>query len=73
MTRVEAACRNYEPSFVAKYLLDLAQSLTKFYDQCRVIGDDEALTGARLALVDAVRQVIRTGLGLLCMKAPERM
>ena len=70
---VEAACRNYEPSFVAKYLLDLAQSLTKFYDQCRVIGEDEALTGARLALVDAVRQVIRTGLGLLCMKAPERM
>ena len=70
---VDAACRNYEPSFVAKYLVDLAQVLTKFYDQCRVLGDDENLTGARLALVDASRQVIKTGLGLLCMKAPERM
>jgi len=71
--QVRAACAQYEPSFVARYLLDLAQALTRFYDQCRVLGNDEALTGARLALVDSARQVIRTGLGLLCMKAPERM
>ena len=70
---VVAACRTYEPSIVARYLLDLAQTLTRFYDQCRVLGDDEALTYARLTLVDRVRQVIRTGLGLLCMKAPEQM
>lgn len=71
--QVRAACSQYEPSYVARYLLDLAQTLTRFYDQCRVIGNDEALTGARLAVVDAARQVIRTGLGLLCMKAPDRM
>jgi len=70
---VAAACDQYEPSFLVRYLVDLAQTFTRFYDQCRVIGDDEALTGARLALVDAVRQVLHTGLGLLCMKALERM
>lgn len=70
---VNAACAQYEPAFIARYLLDLAQTLTKFYDQCRVIGNDVALTGARLAIVDRSRQVIEAGLHLLCMKAPERM
>ncbi len=70
---IRAACEQYEPSFIVRYLLELAQSFTRFYDQCRVLTDDEALCGARLALVDAVRQVIETGLGLLCIRAPERM
>jgi arginyl-tRNA synthetase len=70
---ITAACEACEPSFIARYLLDLSQALTKFYDQCRVLGDDENLTGARLALVDCVREVIHTGLGLLCIRAPERM
>ncbi len=70
---VAAACRSYEPSIVARSLLDMSQTLTRFYDQCRVLGDDQALTDARLTLVDRVRQVIRTGLGLLCMEAPEQM
>ena len=71
---VADATEQYEPSIVVRYLLDLAQDFTKFYDQCRVIGnDDDALTDARLALVDSVRAVIRTGLGLLCIRAPERM
>jgi arginyl-tRNA synthetase len=38
-----------------------------------VLSDDEALTGARLALTRAVRTVLRNGLGLLGMSAPERM
>lgn len=70
---VSAAAEQYEPSVIVRYLLDLAQDFTRFYDQCRVLGEDDALTGTRLALVDAVRQVLRTGLGLLCIQAPERM
>ena len=71
--QVAAACAQYEPSFIVRYLLDLAQGFTRFYDQCRVLGEDEALSDARLALVDLVRQVIKAGLDLLCIKAPERM
>jgi arginyl-tRNA synthetase len=70
---VSSAVEQYEPSYVVRYLVDLAQDFTRFYDQCRVLGDDEALTGARLALIDRTRRVIKTGLGLLCIKAPERM
>jgi arginyl-tRNA synthetase len=70
---VSAAAEQYEPSIIVRYLLDLAQDFTRFYDQCRVLGEDDALTGTRLALVDSVRQVLRTGLGLLCIQAPERM
>lgn len=72
-TAVASAVDQYEPSFVVRYLLDLSQDFTRFYDQCRVLGDDEALTGTRLALVETVRQVLQTGLGLLCIRAPERM
>jgi arginyl-tRNA synthetase len=70
---VANACTQYEPSQIARYAVDLAQAFTRFYDQCRVLSDDKELTHARLTLVEATRTILASALGLVCMKAPERM
>jgi arginyl-tRNA synthetase len=66
-----------EPHRIARYLEELASAYHKFYDACRILpqGDEEAtpLTTARLALCEAVRQLLANGLGLLAVDAPERM
>ena len=66
-----------EPHRVARFLEELAGTYHRFYDTCRVLpqGDEEAgpLHTARLALCDATRTVLASGLGLLGVSAPERM
>jgi arginyl-tRNA synthetase len=62
-----------EPSLIATYLLNLASAFNTFYHQHRVITDDERLARARTLLIDGVRQALKNGLGLLGIKAPERM
>ncbi|MFT4029005.1 MAG: arginine--tRNA ligase [Protaetiibacter sp.] len=66
-----------EPHRVARYLEDLAGSYHRWYGACRVIplGDDpvEPVHRARLVLNDATGQVLRNGLALLGVSAPERM
>jgi arginyl-tRNA synthetase len=62
-----------EPQGLTVYLRKLAESFHVFYARHRVIGDDARRSGARLALVRAVRQVIENGLGLLGISAPTRM
>ncbi|UGQ47025.1 arginine--tRNA ligase [Massilia endophytica] len=61
------------PHQVAFYLRDLAAALHSFYFAERVLVDDEALKLARLALVVAVRQVLRNGLDLIGVSAPNQM
>lgn len=70
---VVAAAEKYEPSLIAKYLIDLAQSYNRFYIANRVITDDLQLTRARLALTAAVSEILKSGLDLLLIKAPEQM
>lgn len=67
------AAESYEPSTMSRYLLDLAQDFNRFYNTCRIIGEVEAVETSRLALVKAVAQVLRRGLDLLGLKAPEQM
>lgn len=71
------AARNREPHQIAYYLRDLCAAFHGWYTQGkqtgRVIGDDAGLTQARLALVAAAAQVVRNGLQLLGITAPERM
>jgi arginyl-tRNA synthetase len=71
---VEAAAANLEPHTVAFYLRDLATEFHRFYTLCRVL-DPEApeRSAARLALIDAIRIVLRNGLDLLGISAPEKM
>ncbi|UTY56440.1 arginine--tRNA ligase [Massilia sp. erpn] len=61
------------PHQVAFYLRDLAANLHSFYFAERVLVDDEALKLARLALVVATRQVLRNGLSLIGVSAPNQM
>ena len=70
---VEMAARNLEPHHLTYYAQDLATVFHSFYKQCRVISDDEALTKARLKLVEAAKIVLAKTLHLMGMTAPESM
>ncbi|MBP7584907.1 MAG: arginine--tRNA ligase [Spirochaetes bacterium] len=67
------AAQTCEPHRIATYLLRLAQAYHKFYTEHRVLSDDVASTATNLALCDAVRIVLKNGLALLGVSAPERM
>jgi len=70
---VAGAARAREPHRIAYYLSELAGLYHPYYKSHRVIVEDGALTLARLGLSAAVGQVVRNGLGLLGVSAPERM
>lgn len=70
---VESCALAHEPHRLADYLHDVAAQFHVFYHHHRVVTPDEALTTARLALVDAVRIVLRNGFAILGLSAPEQM
>ncbi len=70
---IEQAALSRAPSWVTTYLADLAATFHHFYAKHRVVSDDQALTQARLRLVNAVRITLQNGLTLLGVSAPERM
>jgi arginyl-tRNA synthetase len=70
---VELAARNLEPHHLPHYAQELATAFHAFYKQCRVVTDEEALTRARMKLVNAAQIVLARTLGLMGMSAPERM
>lgn len=63
--------RKNDPSQIAKYLLDLCQLFNRFYAQERIFVEDEQEQMAKLALCAKIAEVIRHGLALLTIKAPE--
>ena len=71
--RVAEAVDDLAPHAIAFYLKDLAAEVHSYYNAERFLVDDEALRNARLALVLAARQVLRNGLALIGVSAPERM
>ncbi len=70
---IERAARDYAPQQIARYSYDLAALFHSFYNKCRIMGVDEALGEARLALVKVTAHVIRHSLGILGVSAPEHM
>ncbi len=70
---VKDAADKYEPSMVTRAVTDIAQAYNKFYYEHRVLDDDPAVAAARVALTRATKDVIRTGLWLIGVEAPERM
>ncbi len=70
---VANAARDLAPHTVAYYLKDLAADLHGLYVACQFLVEDEELKQARLALVAATRQVLRSGLNLLGVSAPDKM
>ncbi|MCI8310513.1 MAG: arginine--tRNA ligase [Clostridia bacterium] len=62
-----------EPSFLARFLLELSQNYTNFYNENKIIVDDEKLKDARIYLTYAVQIVIKTGAKLLGIDMPSKM
>lgn len=70
---VEAAADNLEPHLVAQYLRELAGALHSYYHEHKWIVDDAELREARIVLAVSARQVLKNGLELLGLSAPEKM
>lgn len=70
---IHDSASSFEPHRIANYLLKLAQLFHKFYTEHRVLSDDEVATSTYLSLCDGVRIVLKNGLNLLGVSAPERM
>ena len=67
------AARDYDPSRVNRYAIELAARFHRFYNACRIREADSAVQGARLVLCEAVRSVIHTALAVIGVSAPEKM
>ena len=70
---VRSAARAYDPSHVNRYLMELAGCFHRFYTACHIRQEAPELAAARLKLADSVRSVLKTGLKLIGVDAPEHM
>ena len=70
---IERAAAEYAPQRIARYAYELAGCFHSFYNQCRILGVEDKLAEARLALVTVTAHAIRHALGILGVSAPERM
>ncbi|MCC3355486.1 arginine--tRNA ligase [Bacillus sp. REN16] len=71
-TMVQRSMQLYEPSVIAKYMIELAQEFNKYYSHVKVLHKDDEMND-RVALVRSVTIVLKEGLRLLGVKAPEEM
>lgn len=62
-----------EPSILARYLVDLAQNFSSFYNNCHVITEDKEMQDARLYITYMVKTVLEKGINLLGIQVPEKM
>ncbi len=67
------SARTYDPARITRYSIELATLFHKFYNTCRVKGEEESLMQARLNLCISVRQVLKNTLNILKITAPETM
>ena len=67
------ASEKYEPSVVARFAVDVAQSFNKYYNACRINVEDEALRNSRVTLVHLTKKTIKDALLLLGIQCPEQM
>lgn len=70
---INEAAKDYNPSKITKYLCDLAQLFHKFYDNCKIKGEEENILQSRLSLCVATKTVFKNLLDLLKVDAPEKM
>ena len=64
---------NFEPHKLTSYLEVLASLFHKFYTECRIIGSEKGLAEARMSLILAVKIILKNGLTILSIEAPEKM
>lgn len=70
---VEAAARTQSPHLISMFLQELASTLHRYYSNCHVLSAESNVASARLMLLDCVAGVVKNGLGLLGVNAPESM
>jgi arginyl-tRNA synthetase len=70
---VESCALSFEPHHLADYLTDVAGLFHRFYHEHKVLGEDHDLSSARLGLCEATRIVLRNGLAVFGISAPEQM
>lgn len=71
---VKNAANRYEPSIVARYIISVASSFNKFYQECTILREEnEMVKMARLNLVNIVQKIVNEACGLLGMECPEEM
>ena len=70
---VRTAARDYDPSYINRYLVSLAGTFHRFYNACRIKGEAEDLAAVRLALAEATRWVLGNGLDILGIVGAEHM
>lgn len=67
------AAEKYEPCFIARYAVDLAQKYNKFYFDCKILTAEDGVKEFRLALTAATLQTLKNALAILGVKVPEKM
>ena len=70
---IVAAAKDYDPARITRYVITLANLFHKFYNACRVKGEEDSLCQARLTLCVAVKTVIHNVLTMFKISAPESM
>ena len=71
---LESCVQKNEPAILARFLIELSQSYSAFYNENKVLADDENIKNARLYLTYAVGEVLKTGANLLGIEnMPEKM
>ena len=71
--KIQEAAVKYEPYIVSRHLIDIAQAFNKFYHDNSILNAPPEVMKARLLLTHSVRAVLRSGLGLLGIAAPDKM
>lgn len=67
------AHEKYEPYFITRHITEVAKEFNKYYNSTQILVEDSKLKGQRLMLAYAVKTVIKSGLGLLGIEAPNKM
>ncbi len=70
--KTDEAIRDYEPSVITRYILDLCAAFNRFYHNCQILNAEKERE-FRVALTAATRQVLGRALSLICMKTPEKI
>ena len=71
---VDAALRDYEPSNITRYIIDICFAFNRFYQDCKILGaESEDVCASRLSLVKATNVVLGSALPLICMKTPRKI
>ena len=72
--KVLTAIRDYEPSVIARFILDVAAAYNKFYHNCQILSaEDSNVRGTRILLTEATKNVLGSAFSLICLKKTERI